>query len=246
MIREVCLGRAWQCPFNIFLSFPPSLTSIKIPEKKRNLLQLCINLVLERLVGTNPLLIFILCTGWKYIALPILVDVLYTTHSQLKIQSASFSIVCFSILWWLFLHIVKNSLSGNVHQAFSLARSLPGSSKSGQEKLNATKLIDICLSFDELFLHDVSIKSILAHLASCKPPSCLQLPVFVVSLGYRVESDPGGIHDFILDVLQSVESNWMSVILNVVFQITYKLGNECSHLWVLIHRKTCRILMPFD
>lgn len=37
-----------------------------------------------------------------------------------------------------------------------------------------------------------------------------------------MEFDPRGINNFILSVLQTVESNRMSVMLNVVFQVTYK------------------------
>lgn len=146
MIRAVCLGRAWQCPclFNIILSFPPSLTLIKIPMKKLNL-QLGINLVLEQpLVGRNPLLIFILCTGC------ILLKIYTLNHLSWCIVYYSLPVnnperirvllsVCFSILWWLFLRIARQP-SGDVHEAFSLIHSLPGSSKLGQEKLNTTKL----------------------------------------------------------------------------------------------------------
>lgn len=44
----------------------------------------------------------------------------------------------------------------------------------------------------------------------------------LLNFGYRGESDPEGINNFILDILWFVECNCMSVTLNVIFEITYK------------------------
>lgn len=163
----------------MILWFYDSLTLIKIPMKKWNL-QLGINLVLEQpLLGRNPLLIFILCTGC------ILLKIYTPNHRSWCIVYYSLPVnnpeqirvlllVCFSILWWFF------SLYCKTTQWWCSWSILPNPVFTWEQQIGPRKTqhykaqtLYIRLSIDELLLHGVNIKSILVHLGSYKSPSYL-------------------------------------------------------------------------